>query len=160
MTKSFFWEDDSKAVTVPLGGGAPVPLDLSRDFRLDRPPRWSPSGNEIYFYGVRKREAEKPGAWWIVSLDGGNSRRLRLPGVEEGHEDFADVNAWTRTKDGREWIVYSISNSVSNGDADAWKLLRVEMSARGQVGEKPEQLTSGTGVTVHSASFRKMASST
>ena len=73
-------------------------------------PRWSPSGNEIYFYGVRKREAEKPGGWWIVSLDGGNSRRLRLPGVEEGHEDFADVHAWTRTKDDREWIVYSISN--------------------------------------------------
>jgi DNA-binding winged helix-turn-helix (wHTH) protein len=94
--KILYLTDNYKAFTVPVDGGQPALLGLNRDFRLDSPPRWSPSGNEIYFHGVRKREAEKPAGWWIVSLDGGNSRRLRLPGVEEGHEDF-DVCAWTRT---------------------------------------------------------------
>jgi len=136
--KILYLTDYYKAFTVPVDGSQPALLDFNRDFRLDGPPRWSPSGNEVYFYGVRKREAEKPGGWWVVSLDGGNPRRLRLPGVEEGHENFAVVHAWTRTKDDREWIVYSVSNG------DAWKLLRVEISARGQVGEKAEQLTSGT----------------
>jgi Tol biopolymer transport system component len=112
-------------------------LDLNRDFRLDGPPRWSPSGNEIYFYGVRKREAEKPGAWWIAPLNGGDPRLVRLSGVTE---DLYTIVAWIRAKDDREWIVYY---SVSN--LDAWNLLRVGISAQGQLDGKPEQLTSGTG---------------
>jgi eukaryotic-like serine/threonine-protein kinase len=144
--KILFWEDDSKAVTVPLGGGAPVPLDLSRDFRVDEPPRWSPSGDEIIFYGIRKRDLEKPRGIWIVPLNGGEPKPVDLPAAEEGDHPGA-VHAWIRTKDGREWIVYSVSNR------DAWKLLRVEISSRGQIDKKPEQLISGTGAPIHSASL-------
>ena len=144
--KILFWEDDSKAVTVPVDGGPPVPLDLNRAFRVDGPPRWSPGGNEIIFFGVRKHEAEKPAGFWIGPVNGGEPRVIRLPGAEAG-DDSRAVHAWIRTKDGREWIVYSVSNR------DAWKLLRVEISPRGQIDEKPEQLISGTGAPGHSASF-------
>jgi Tol biopolymer transport system component len=137
--KILYLTDYYKAFTVPVDGSQPALLDFNRDFRLDGPPRWSPSGNEIYFYGVRKREAEERSAWWIVPLNGGDPRRLRLPGVEEGHENLVAVRTWVRTKDAREWIIYSVSNG------DAWKLLRVEILAGGQIVEKPEQLTSGTG---------------
>ena len=135
--------DNYKAFTVPVDGSQPALLDFNRDFRLDGPPRWSPSGNEIYFYGVRKRDAEEPSAWWIVPLSGADPRRLRLPGVEEGHENL--VRTWVRTKDAREWIIYSVSKG------DAWKLLRVEILAGGQIVEKPEQLTSGTGALADAA---------
>ena len=48
--------------------------------------------------------------------------------------------AWTRTNDGREWIVYSAPTG------DSRSLFRVAISTRGELGSKPEQLTSGTGL--------------
>jgi len=135
--KILYWEDESKAVTVAVGGGPPTLLDLNRDFRVDGPPRWSPSGNQIFFYGVRKGETEKPGAWWIASLDGGDPRPLHVSGVAESVYSIA---AWIRAKDEREWIVYYSISSV-----DAWNMLRVRISPQGRLDEKPEPLTSGTG---------------
>jgi Tol biopolymer transport system component/DNA-binding winged helix-turn-helix (wHTH) protein len=137
--EKILWEDDSFAVTAPVDGGTPTTLGLNGDFRLDGPPRWSPSGKEIIFYGVRKREPEEPDRWWIVSLNGGESRLVRLPGITEDNEDYRTIRAWIRTKDDQDWIVYSISNR------DAWKLFRVRISAAGQINEKPEQLATGTG---------------
>jgi Tol biopolymer transport system component/DNA-binding winged helix-turn-helix (wHTH) protein len=138
--KLLYWEHYSKAAIVPVNGGQPIPLDLNRDFRLYGTPRWSPSGNEVIFCGVRVREAGRSGGWWIAPLKGGDPKAVRLPGVEgENKGTCPSVWAWTRTKGGLEWIVYSVSTD------DAWKLFRIGISAQGQIDEKPELLTSGTG---------------
>jgi Tol biopolymer transport system component/DNA-binding winged helix-turn-helix (wHTH) protein len=130
-----FWQDQ-KLFTVSVDGGQPVALALNRDFLVDSPAAlWSPSENAIIFYGVPKRETEKPDRWWIAPLKGGDPRPARLPGVEGD----TSVRAWTRTKEGREWIVYSVSTG------DTWKLLRIETTELSEVNAKPEELTSGVG---------------
>jgi eukaryotic-like serine/threonine-protein kinase len=136
--KILYWQDGSTAVAVPVAGGQPIPLDLNRDFRVDGPPLWSPSGNEIIFYGVRKSEPEKAGRWQIVPFSGGDAKLLPLPGVTEGNAD--SIHTWMRTREGRAWIVYSVSTG------DTWKLFRTGISAGGQIDEKPEQIASGTGM--------------
>ena len=131
---------------VPVDGGQPVALALDEDFSLYNTPLWAPGGNEIIFYGVSRTEPNKPGSWWMAPLNGGRPRSVRLPGAE-GDELYASVRAWTRTKDGHEWIVYSVSND------DAWKLLRIEISVNGEVSGRPEQLNSGTGELDFGGSF-------
>jgi hypothetical protein len=67
-------------------------------------------------------------------------RLARLPGGEEDHETVWPVRVWIRMKDGRDWIVYSVSTG------DTWKLFRIETSRLGEVSTETEQLASGTGI--------------
>jgi DNA-binding winged helix-turn-helix (wHTH) protein len=150
-----FWHD-GKAFMVSVDGGHPVPLAVNQDFLLDY-ALWAPSGKAIIFYGARIREPDKPDSWWIASLNGLELRLARLPELEQdddrirSHRVLAEripsVRAWTRTKDGREWIVYSVSRG------DTWKLLRVEAYDSGEVDAKPQQLASGTGDLGSGGSF-------
>jgi Tol biopolymer transport system component len=138
--REILYFQDHKVFTVSVGGGQPVALALNQGFLVDYPPPlWAPSGNEIIFYGVSRREPDKPNSWRIVPLTGSEPRLVRLPGVERENQASPWVRAWSRTKDGREWIVYSVSTG------DTWKLLRIETSKLGDANAEPEQLTSGTG---------------
>jgi Tol biopolymer transport system component len=137
--KILYWEDQSKAMIVPVDGGTPISLDLNRNFRVDSPPRWSPSGNETTFYGSRKSEPVNPGHWWIAGVNGGDAQQVQLPGVVEGDSVDPFGLGWIRYADGREWIVYPVSSR------DDWKLLRAGISARGEIDQKFEQLAAGTG---------------
>ena len=103
-------------------------------------PILSPSGDEVIFYGNRRRETEKLNGWWIAPLNGSKPRQVRLPGVDQPNEMFPSVRGWSRTKDGRDWILYSTSTG------NAWKLWRIMTSASGEIAAAPELLTSGTGV--------------
>jgi eukaryotic-like serine/threonine-protein kinase len=131
---------------VTLDGSLPVPLSLNQDYQVVGSPMWgtepilSPSGNEVIFYGNRSREPEKLNEWWIAPLNGSKPRRVRLPGVDQPNEMFPSVRGWTRTKDGRDWILYSTSTG------NVWKLWRIMTSASGEIAAAPELLTSGTGV--------------
>src|SRR4029077_11907468 len=95
---------DHKLFAVSFDGAQPVALALNQDFLVDGPwTLWAPSGNEIIFYGVRKREAEKPDCWWIAPFKGGDPRPARLPRVERDNRmGLWSVRSWTRTNDGRE----------------------------------------------------------
>jgi DNA-binding winged helix-turn-helix (wHTH) protein len=76
---SILYMQDYKAFTVSVETGQPADLPLNQDFRLRSPGFWSPSGNEILFYGVRRREQSKPPDWWIAPLAHGLSRMDSLP---------------------------------------------------------------------------------
>src|ERR1700677_2911704 len=73
--------EDYKAFTVSVDSGQPVDLALNQDFRLHGPRFWSPDGNEILFYGVRRGEHNQPADWWIAPLAQGQPRLAHLPGV-------------------------------------------------------------------------------
>ena len=138
--KILFWNGrDEQAYTAAVDGGSSVPLSLNQDFLVHGPALWAPSGNEIIFYGTSKREPEKPNGWWIAPLDGGQPEPARLPGTGQRNEEVF-VRAWTRTKDGREWIVYSTSTG------DIWKLWRILAPAPGETNGRPELLASGAGL--------------
>jgi Tol biopolymer transport system component len=131
-----YWEGNN-AMTVSVDGGEPSSLNVNRDFLVHRRPLWSPDGDAILFYGVSKREPDKPDELWVASLAGGEARSVALPGLGQGPS--ADpVRAWIRGKDGAEWIIYSMEKG------EVWQLLRVRISAQGQLSGKPELLTSGT----------------
>jgi hypothetical protein len=102
-------------------------------------PFWSPSGEEILFYGVRKSDPSKRGEWWIAALAGGKARSAHLPGAAQNYEPGDAVRAWVRTTDGREWIIYSVTSF------DSWKLLRIGISAQGAIDGTPELLGAGAG---------------
>jgi Tol biopolymer transport system component/DNA-binding winged helix-turn-helix (wHTH) protein len=129
----------NKAYTVSVDSGQPVDLALNQDFGLRGPGFWSPDGNEILFYGARRREQNKPAGWWIAPLPEGHPRPAHLPGVDRNYQPEDAVRAWVRSADNREWIIYSTSN------LESWKLWRIGVSAGGAVDEKPELLTSGNG---------------
>jgi DNA-binding winged helix-turn-helix (wHTH) protein/Tol biopolymer transport system component len=131
--------DGNKAFTVSVDSGQPVDLALNQDFRLRSPGFWSPNGNEILFYGVRRREQNQPADWWIAPLPQGEPRLAHLPGVEQNYQPADAVRAWVRTADNREWIIYSTSN------LESWKLWRMGISPGGAMEEKPELLASGNG---------------
>jgi eukaryotic-like serine/threonine-protein kinase len=131
--------EDYKAFTVSVDSGQPVDLALNRDFRLHGPRFWSPDGNEILFYGVRRREHNQPAAWWIAPLTQGQPRLAHLPEVEQNYQPADAVRAWVRTADHREWIIYSTSN------LESWKLWRIGILPEGAIDEKPELLASGNG---------------
>jgi len=136
--KQILYVDGTDAMIVSVDTGKRTSLSLNREFVVRGPMLWSPDGKEIIFYGVSKRELDKPDRPWIAPLEGGEPRLLRLPGVEQNGVG-ALVRAWGRGKDGGKWIIYSLSNG------EAWKVLRVGVSAQGQIDGKPEQLISGTG---------------
>ena len=60
--------------------------------------------NEIIFYGVSKREPDKPDKPWIAPLAGGEPRLLRLRGSELNGVGGL-VRAWGRPGDGSKWII-------------------------------------------------------
>ena len=134
--KILYWEGN-KAMTVSVDGGEPTPLNVNRDFLVHRRPLWSPDGDAILFYGVSKREPDKPDELWEAPLVGGEARSVALPGPEQGAETDP-VHAWIRGKDGSEWILYSVAKG------QVWQLFRMRMSAQGQLSGMPELLTSGT----------------
>ena len=133
-----YWKDQA-AFVVSVEGGEPAPLALNQDFRVDCPAFWSPGGEEILFYGVRKDNPNKPGEWWIAAVAAGKARSAHLPGAEQNYEPGAAVRAWVRTIDGREWIIYSVTS------VDSWKLLRIGISSQGAIDENPELISAGTG---------------
>jgi DNA-binding winged helix-turn-helix (wHTH) protein/Tol biopolymer transport system component len=130
---------DYKAFTVSVDGGQAVALPLNQDFRLSSAPIWSPSGDEILFYGLRQRERDKPRAWRIVSLATGRGREVLLPGVEQNYRPANAARAWIRTDDGREWIIYSTDS------AERWKLWRIGISPGGATDHDPVLFASGNG---------------
>jgi Tol biopolymer transport system component/DNA-binding winged helix-turn-helix (wHTH) protein len=136
--KQILYLDGTDAMIVSVDTGKRTSLSLNREFLVHGPMLWSPDGNEIIFYGVSKREPDKPDKPWIAPLAAGEPRLLRLPGAEQG-EVGGLMRAWGRGKDGGKWIIYSLSNG------EVWKVLRVGVSAQGQIDETPEQLISGTG---------------
>jgi DNA-binding winged helix-turn-helix (wHTH) protein/Tol biopolymer transport system component len=135
--KQILYLDGTDAMIVSVDTGKRTSLSLNREFLVHKPMLWSPNGSEIIFYGVSKREPDKPDKPWIAPLEAGEPRLLRLPGAEQN--GGALVRAWGRGKDGGQWIIYSLSNG------EVWKVLRVGVSAPGQIDGKPEQLISGTG---------------
>jgi Tol biopolymer transport system component/DNA-binding winged helix-turn-helix (wHTH) protein len=137
--KILYWEEGINATTVSIDSGERTPLNVNKDFLVHGPPFWSPNGDEIIFYGARRRQPDKPDEWWIAPLTAGEPRAVRFPGVEQDDTGNAAVRAWARRKDGSQWIVYSVSRG------EAWKLFRIRVSAPGQIEGKPEQLTSGLG---------------
>jgi Tol biopolymer transport system component len=137
--KILYWDGGINATTVSIDGGERASLSLNRDFLVHGPPLWSPNGDEIIFYGVSRRQPGKPDEWWIAPLAAGQPRAARLPGVEQDDTGNAAVRAWVRSKDGNEWIIYSVSRG------DAWKLVRIRVSASGQIDGKPEQLNDDKG---------------
>jgi len=136
--QQILYREETDAMIVSVDSGERMSLPVNRDFLLQGQALWSPDGNEIIFYGVSKREPDKPGQWWIAPLTTGDVKLLRLPGGEQD-ELRGWVRAWVRSKDGGQWIIYSVTKG------EVWKLLRVGVSAHGQVDEKPQQLVSGTG---------------
>jgi len=141
--KILYWEDNdartnNKAMTVSVEGGEPTSLNVNRDFLVHDRPLWSPDGDAIIFYGVRKREPDKPDGWWIAPLTGGEARPVHLPGEGQGFSGES-VRAWIRGKDGAEWIIYSVTNG------EPWQLFRLRVSSQGQISGKPELVTAGTG---------------
>jgi Tol biopolymer transport system component/DNA-binding winged helix-turn-helix (wHTH) protein len=141
--KILYWEDndaitENKAMTVSVDGGEPTSLNLNRDFLVHFRPLWSPDGDAILFYGVRKRERDKPDEWWVAPLTGGEARPIHLPGEEQGFS-WNSVRGWIRGKDGTESIIYSVANG------ELWQLFRLRVSSQGQISGKPELVTSGTG---------------
>jgi DNA-binding winged helix-turn-helix (wHTH) protein/Tol biopolymer transport system component len=141
--KILYWEDnqgatDNKAMIVSVDSGESTSLNVTRDFLVHFRPVWSPDGDAIIFYGVRKNEPDKPDEWWAAPLSGGAPTSVRLPGEEQGMSGES-VRAWIRGKDGAEWIIYSVAHG------ELWQLLRLRLSSRGQISGKSELVTSGTG---------------
>jgi DNA-binding winged helix-turn-helix (wHTH) protein/Tol biopolymer transport system component len=134
--KILYWEGNT-AMTVSADGGEPASLNVNRDFLVHRRPLWSPDGDAILFYGVSKREPDKPDELWVAPLTRGEARSVPLPGLEQG-ASTDPVRAWIRAKDGAEWIIYSVTKG------EVWQLFRIRISAQGQLSGKPELLTSGT----------------
>jgi Tol biopolymer transport system component/DNA-binding winged helix-turn-helix (wHTH) protein len=133
-----YWQDQ-KAFTVSIDGGQPIALPVNRNFRLDGPPLWAPSGNAILFYGVRRSDSDKSDDWWIAPLGEGQPKLVHLPGVSENAWPAFAVRVWRRGGDDRESIIYSTAN------LERWKLWGIGVSPQGVVEEHPELLASGTG---------------
>jgi Tol biopolymer transport system component/DNA-binding winged helix-turn-helix (wHTH) protein len=138
---------ENRAMTVSVDGGEPASLDLNREYLVHGPPIWSPDGDHILFYGVRKQEKSRPDGWWIAALPVGGLKPLPLPGMEEVVDDKnIAARAWLRKKDSSEWIVYTAQG------AGVWKMFRIQVSSGGEIKGPPEQITFGTGEIGYSVS--------
>jgi DNA-binding winged helix-turn-helix (wHTH) protein/Tol biopolymer transport system component len=125
------------AMIVSADSDTRTPLRLNQNFLVHGPALLSPDGDQIIFNGVSKRESDRQDRLWIASVAASEASLLRLPGTEQ--DDAGELGAWVRGKDGRQWIIYSLSRG------ELWKVLRVGISPRGQIRGEPEQLSSGTG---------------
>jgi DNA-binding winged helix-turn-helix (wHTH) protein/Tol biopolymer transport system component len=139
---------ENRAMTVSVKGGEPMALDLDREFLVHGAPIWSPDGDQILFYGVRKREPGRPDGWWIAPLSaGGGPRPLLLPDMEKVVDDKEiAARAWLRKKNGSEWIVYTAQG------AEVWKMFRIQVSSQGEIRGTPEEITFGAGEIGYSVS--------
>jgi DNA-binding winged helix-turn-helix (wHTH) protein/Tol biopolymer transport system component len=133
------FSDNDGAFTLSLDGGQPVPLALDRNFQVDGPVLWGPSGEKVIFYGYDKNETAKTYRWWIAPLISGEPTAVNLPGLLKDTQPHRAIRAWIRSKSDREWIIYSNSTST------AWKLFRIRVSAKGETEGEPEQLVAGSG---------------
>jgi DNA-binding winged helix-turn-helix (wHTH) protein/Tol biopolymer transport system component len=138
---------EKTAMTVSVDGGEPNSLDLNREYLVHGPPIWSPDGDHILFYGVRKQETGGPEGWWIAPLPAGELRPLPLPDMEKVVDDKnIAARAWLRKKDGSEWIVYTAQG------AGVWKMFRIPVSRQGEIKGAAEQITFGAGEIGYSVS--------
>ncbi len=128
------------AFTVSLKDSRPVPLALNQDFELGSSMFWGPDGKRILFYGNRKNSPDKTRHWWIAPIAGGAATLVTLPGLDENPASIPAIRDWIRTKDGRDWIYYA------HLSANTWRLMRVEVSATGEMKRAPNQIASGTGL--------------
>jgi DNA-binding winged helix-turn-helix (wHTH) protein/Tol biopolymer transport system component len=136
---SILYLEGERALVVSSNGGPPADLPLNRNFRVYGPPLWSPSGNEILFYGCHSDRQDEPAHWRVVPLASTYARVVTLPGLENNYLRAIAIRAWVRTSDHREWIVYSTS------DLENWKLWRASVGADAMIGQSVELLASGTG---------------
>jgi hypothetical protein len=132
------YQENDKAMTVSVNGGKPVSLGLNRDFVVRSRPLWSPDGDAILCRGVSRQQPDKPEELWIVPIDGGEPRSVSLPGVERDDPGPWTALAWVRSKNGGQWIIYSVFKE------ERWKIFRFRASSQGQIDSKPEQLAYGT----------------
>jgi DNA-binding winged helix-turn-helix (wHTH) protein/Tol biopolymer transport system component len=138
---------ENTAMTLSVDGGEPTSLDLNHEFLVHGAPIWSPDGDHILFYGVRKQETGKPDGWWIAPLPVGEPRPLPLPDMEKVVDDKEiAARAWLRKKDGNEWIVYTAQGP------GVWKMFRIQISSAGDIKGRPEQITFGAGEIGYSVS--------
>jgi DNA-binding winged helix-turn-helix (wHTH) protein len=138
---------EHRAMTVSVDGGEPTSLDLNREYLVHGPPIWSPDGDHILFYGVRKQETGAPEGWWTAPLPAGELRPLPLPDMEKVVDDKEiAARAWLRKKDGSEWIVYTAQG------AGVWKMFRIQVSGQGEIKGAAEQITFGVGEIGYSVS--------
>jgi DNA-binding winged helix-turn-helix (wHTH) protein/Tol biopolymer transport system component len=100
---------------------------------------WSPKGDKILFYGINSRDSGKPDAWWVASLASREARRIVLPEAGEGDIANQAVMSWIKDENGREWIIYAVLKGF------VWKILRIHVSEQGEILDKPEEVSSGTG---------------
>ena len=136
---SILYSQGSKALVMSSDGGTPVDLPLNRNFHVYASALWSPSGNEILFYGFQSGRPNEPAHWWVVPLASSHARVVTLPGIENNYLQSIAIRAWVRTSYHREWIVYSTC------DLENWKLWRASVGAEGMIGQSVELLASGTG---------------
>jgi DNA-binding winged helix-turn-helix (wHTH) protein/Tol biopolymer transport system component len=138
---------ENRAMTVSVDGGEPTSLDLNHEFLVHGPPIWSPDGDRILFYGVRKAETGKTQGWWIAPLPAGDPKPLPLPDMEKVVDDKEiAARAWLRKKDGSEWLVYTVQG------AGVWKMFRIQISSTGDIKGTPEPITFGAGEIGYSVS--------
>jgi DNA-binding winged helix-turn-helix (wHTH) protein len=70
--------EDHKLFKVSVDGGQPVALTLNQEFLVDYPPPlWAPSGNEIIFYGVSRREPDTT-RWGAMQRTLGRGRQTPI----------------------------------------------------------------------------------
>ena len=130
-------DDINGLITVSPESGERVFL---RDvFRVQWTALWSPRGDQILFYGGNSREPEKPSAWWIGSLVSRETRSIVLPEADDSDIASHAVMSWIKDENGREWIVYAVSKGF------VWKILRIRVSGQGEILDRPEEISSGTG---------------
>ena len=102
---------------------------------------WAPDGSAILFHGGRKGNLDDP-IWMLASVAGGDPTEFRLPGDNYSGWRFPHVEAWRKTRDGRQWILFG------SGIGDTYNLFRVAVGD-GKLAGNPEQLTAGAGVSGH-----------
>src|SRR6202012_5943516 len=68
--KVLYWRDLS-AMLVSVDSGEQVSPQLNKDFLVQAPPEWAPTGDAILFFGVRRHDPQKAGEYWVASLTSG-----------------------------------------------------------------------------------------
>jgi dipeptidyl aminopeptidase/acylaminoacyl peptidase len=132
-----YWSAQRSVLTIPAAGGSPHPVGALNGYQVLTAPRWSPDGRELIFLGTSR--GTPPERWWIVSLSGGPGRIADLPGIERDQGQIEPVRDWRRTRDGREWLIYSVQSG------DAWSLFRIEDDSNRKTRQAPELIASGAG---------------
>jgi hypothetical protein len=99
------------------------------------------------FRGHRHGETWKSDRWWIAAVSGGAPKPLAIPVLEQANQIQPRVYFWTRQRDGRAFITYSVQQP------DTWNLWRLQVSSKGEAVAKPEQITAGAGLLDRVAPF-------